>query len=46
MSIKAYNVCERGKKKLKVLDTLVGTQPRRNLDKLRSKGYIIKKIYK
>lgn len=45
MSIKEYQICERSKKKLKVLDILKGTQKRDLLNKFRLQGYIVKKIY-
>ena len=44
MSIKGYNICEKVRGKLKVRSKLVGTQPQTTLNKLRAKGYIVKKI--
>lgn len=43
MGIKGYKVYDRKKK---LCDTLIGTQPRKWLNKLRMKGYKVIKIQK
>lgn len=44
MSIKEYIIYRKHYNKLEKLDVLIGTQPRSYLDKLRKKGYWVKKI--
>lgn len=44
MSIQGYKVFQWKHNRLQLCDTLVGTQKRDYLNKLRMKGYLVKKI--